>query len=270
MARTQDFVDQALELSTVDGCVVVATEHTETNLRWANNSLTTNGQMTSRSVTVISTVNGERGTSAGVVTRSVSTPDELAPLVKASEAAARDAAPADDAAPLVECVRERRRLVSRSGPHERRGLRAVRAGTRLGVQARPEERPPAVRIRRAPDELDVRRYVDRTAPPVRPAQRPGRTERQVRRLQTFSVGRRAHPRLRRRQRRRADRPAAHAPGLGGHPTRTAGRPLRDAAAARCGRRSADLRVLDGVRPRRRGGAQRLRGQRAARRASASS
>ena len=102
MARTQDFVDQALELSTVDGCVVVATEHTETNLRWANNSLTTNGQMTSRSVTVISTVDGERGTSAGVVTRSVSTPDELAPLVKASEAAARDAAPADDAAPLVE------------------------------------------------------------------------------------------------------------------------------------------------------------------------
>jgi predicted Zn-dependent protease len=102
MTRTQDFVEQALELSTVDGCVVVASEHTETNLRWANNSLTTNGQMTSRSVTVISTVAGEKGTSAGVVTRSVSTPDELAAVVQASEAAARTAAPADDATPLVE------------------------------------------------------------------------------------------------------------------------------------------------------------------------
>jgi predicted Zn-dependent protease len=98
MAAIQDYVEQALQLSTVDGCVVVASEHTETNLRWANNSLTTNGQMTSRSVTVISVA----GQSAGVVTRSVSTPDELSALVKASESAARDAAPADDFAPLVE------------------------------------------------------------------------------------------------------------------------------------------------------------------------
>jgi predicted Zn-dependent protease len=102
MAQIHDFVEQALELSTVDGCVVVASEDTETNLRWANNSLTTNGQMTSRSITVISTVDGADGTRAGVVTRSVSTPDELATVVKASEAAARDATPADDAAPLVE------------------------------------------------------------------------------------------------------------------------------------------------------------------------
>ena len=102
IADSRDFVEQALELSTVDGCVVVASEDTETNLRWANNSLTTNGQMTSRSVTVISTVDGPDGTRAGVVTRSVSTPDELATVVKASEAAARAATPADDAAPLVE------------------------------------------------------------------------------------------------------------------------------------------------------------------------
>jgi predicted Zn-dependent protease len=98
MAQVQEFVEQALRLSTVDDCVVVASEHTETNLRWANNSLTTNGQMTSRSVTVVSVA----GESAGVVTRSVSTPDELAALVRASEAAARDAAPADDFAPLVD------------------------------------------------------------------------------------------------------------------------------------------------------------------------
>jgi predicted Zn-dependent protease len=98
MAAIQDFVEQALQRSTVDGCVVVASEHTETNLRWANNSLTTNGQMTSRTVTVISVA----GQNAGVVTRSVTTPDELAALVKDSEQSARDATPADDYAPLVE------------------------------------------------------------------------------------------------------------------------------------------------------------------------
>jgi uncharacterized protein YdgA (DUF945 family) len=53
IADSRDFVEQALELSAVDGCVVVASEDTETNLRWANNSLTTNGQMTSRSITFI-------------------------------------------------------------------------------------------------------------------------------------------------------------------------------------------------------------------------
>jgi predicted Zn-dependent protease len=102
MSTPQDLVEAALAESSADGCVVVAAEHSETNLRWAANSLTTNGQMHTRSVTVISTFDGSDGTSAGVVTRSVSNDDELAELVRASERAGRDAGPADDAAPLVE------------------------------------------------------------------------------------------------------------------------------------------------------------------------
>jgi predicted Zn-dependent protease len=82
--------------------VVIATERTEANLRWAGNSLTTNGQMRSRSVTAISTVDKPDGTTAGVVTRAVTSPEELAELMRASEQAARAASPADDAAPLVE------------------------------------------------------------------------------------------------------------------------------------------------------------------------
>jgi predicted Zn-dependent protease len=101
MSTPQDLVEAALTQSSADGCVVVAAEHSETNLRWAANSLTTNGQMRTRSVTVISTFDGADGTSAGVVTRSVSNDDELAELVRASERAGRDAGPADDAAPLV-------------------------------------------------------------------------------------------------------------------------------------------------------------------------
>lgn len=102
MSDPQELVDAALAAATADGCVVVAADHTETNLRFAANQLTTNGQMASRSLTVISTFESSAGTSVGVVTRGVSTVDEVAELVRAAEAAGRDAEPADDAAPLVE------------------------------------------------------------------------------------------------------------------------------------------------------------------------
>jgi predicted Zn-dependent protease len=102
MMQAQEFVETALAQSSADGCIVIASQHTETNLRWAANSLTTNGQMQSQSVTVISTFDGSDGTRAGVVTRSVTTAAELVALVRESEVAGHDASPADDAAPLVE------------------------------------------------------------------------------------------------------------------------------------------------------------------------
>ena len=94
----QETVERALALSKADGCVVVATERSEANLRWAGNTLTTNGSMRSREVAVISVAGG----AAGVVQRSAVGPDDLEELVRASEQAARDAGPNEDAAPLVE------------------------------------------------------------------------------------------------------------------------------------------------------------------------
>ena len=94
----QDTVERALALSKADGCVVVTTERSEANLRWAGNTLTTNGTMRSRSVAVISVI----GEAAGVVQRSAVDADGLEDLVRASEQAARDAGPSEDAAPLVE------------------------------------------------------------------------------------------------------------------------------------------------------------------------
>ena len=41
----QQLVEQALTLSEADGCIVIGEERTEANLRWAANSLTTNGQI---------------------------------------------------------------------------------------------------------------------------------------------------------------------------------------------------------------------------------
>lgn len=96
-----EIVERALELSRADGCVVIAGERSTANLRWAGNALTTNGVTRGRSVTVVATVDGAEGTASGVVSRSAVTADELEPLVRAAEAAAREAGPAEDAQPLV-------------------------------------------------------------------------------------------------------------------------------------------------------------------------
>ncbi|MFF4405336.1 metallopeptidase TldD-related protein [Streptoverticillium reticulum] len=99
--KPYEIVERALELSRADGCVVIAGERSTANLRWAGNALTTNGVTRGRSVTVVATVDGAEGTASGVVSRSAVTADELEPLVRAAEAAAREAGPAEDAQPLV-------------------------------------------------------------------------------------------------------------------------------------------------------------------------
>jgi predicted Zn-dependent protease len=98
----QDIVERVLALSKADSCVVIATERSEANLRWANNTLTTNGEMRSRRLAVISMVDGAAGISSAVVERSAVDPDDLETLVRSAEQAARDAGPAEDAMPLVE------------------------------------------------------------------------------------------------------------------------------------------------------------------------
>ena len=100
-SKPHEIVERALELSRADGCVVLAEEESSANLRWAANSLTTNGVTRGRTLTVIATVDGAQGTASGVVSRSAVTADELEPLVRAAEAAARGAEPAEDAQPLV-------------------------------------------------------------------------------------------------------------------------------------------------------------------------
>ncbi|MFI1091538.1 metallopeptidase TldD-related protein [Streptomyces sp. NPDC020917] len=102
--KPHEIVERALELSRADGCVVLAEEQSSANLRWAGNALTTNAVTRGRTLTVIATVDGAEGTASGVVTRSAVTAGDLEPLVRAAEAAARDAGPAEDAQPLVSGV----------------------------------------------------------------------------------------------------------------------------------------------------------------------
>jgi predicted Zn-dependent protease len=95
----QEVVERALAASKADGQITFVVESSEANLRWASNSLTTNGAMRSRQVVVVSFVDGGAGMAAGTVTRS-GAPD-VGELVAASEQAARDAGPAEDAVPLI-------------------------------------------------------------------------------------------------------------------------------------------------------------------------
>ena len=50
----QQLVEHALATSTVDDCIAIVRDSTSANLRWANNTVTTNGVMAEVAVTVVS------------------------------------------------------------------------------------------------------------------------------------------------------------------------------------------------------------------------
>ena len=97
----QEIVERALAAAAhLHGCAVLVRESSEAVLRWANSTMTTNGHSTALRVTVMAFVAVDGGIAAGVVGTAAMT--DPAELVAAAEAAARDAGPADDAAPLPE------------------------------------------------------------------------------------------------------------------------------------------------------------------------
>ena len=97
----QDLVEQALNSATLP-CVVWVTERSEANLRWANNALTTNGEMRSRRLIVTATADVEGGTAAGTVGQEIAAADEVSAVVAAAEQLASTGRPAEDAMPVVE------------------------------------------------------------------------------------------------------------------------------------------------------------------------
>ena len=214
--------------------------------------------MRSRHVVVVSFVDGGAGMAAGTVART-GTPD-VAALVAASEQAARDAGPAEDAVPADRRDPARgRRLGRRPGRDLDRGVRRLRAGPRPGVRRGARPRRAAVRLRRALDGDDVPRH----APPAcgcgttsRPAASSS-TARAPTSARSVWAGA-GHPRLPRRLGRRSRRRRRAQDGLVAAAGGAAGGPVRDAAAAVGRQRPDDLPLLDDGGPRRRRGPQRLR------------
>jgi predicted Zn-dependent protease len=96
----QDTVERALEAATCDNCVVIAEQISTANLRWAGNTLTTNGVSAERRLTVIAIVRDAAGAKAGVVARAGVSADQIGDVVRAAERAAAASSPAEDAQPL--------------------------------------------------------------------------------------------------------------------------------------------------------------------------
>jgi predicted Zn-dependent protease len=97
----QSLVDHAVATSTADDCIAIVRDATSANLRWANNTLTTNGVMHAISVTVISFIRSADGVSTGSMTGSATSQAQVTDLVRAADAAARAGSPAEDANELV-------------------------------------------------------------------------------------------------------------------------------------------------------------------------
>jgi predicted Zn-dependent protease len=100
-AAPQEIVARALAAASCDDCVVIADETSSANLRWAGNTLTTNGISRSRQLTVIAISRRADGARAGVVSRAGVRADQVAKVVRAAEQAAAQGSPADDAQPLL-------------------------------------------------------------------------------------------------------------------------------------------------------------------------
>lgn len=105
MIPPQDVVDLVLRSAAkrglADETIVIVTERAEASLRWAGNSMTTNGVSNSRSTAVISLVGKGDFVRIGAVRSSVVDPHAIDALVAASQQAALDAPEARDAAPLL-------------------------------------------------------------------------------------------------------------------------------------------------------------------------
>ncbi|HEY2505999.1 MAG TPA: metallopeptidase TldD-related protein [Streptosporangiaceae bacterium] len=97
----QQAVERALQAAKSEECVVIADESSSANLRWADNSLTTNGVSRSRQLTVIAINRNGDEARVGVISRAGVGPDQVADVVAEAEQAAADASPAEDAQPLI-------------------------------------------------------------------------------------------------------------------------------------------------------------------------
>jgi predicted Zn-dependent protease len=92
---------EAAKLGRADETMVLVTDRVEATLRWAGNSMTTNGVSVSRRTTVISIVRKGDSASIGTVISAEVDPRVIPSLVAASQESARSAPEAGDAAPLL-------------------------------------------------------------------------------------------------------------------------------------------------------------------------
>jgi predicted Zn-dependent protease len=101
MISPQELIERITEAAEYDDCIVIITEQSQANLRWANSTLTTNGVIAERSVTVIAFVAVDGGMASGVVTRTDIADEEIVAIAREAGNAAHAAGKANDAAELA-------------------------------------------------------------------------------------------------------------------------------------------------------------------------
>jgi predicted Zn-dependent protease len=102
LRAAHEVVERALGASRAQGCVVIVSDSSDADVRFACNTVTTNGTRTQRHVSVASFVASGDGVAVGVASRSgAGDASQIEELVAASEADAEGASPAEDAAELV-------------------------------------------------------------------------------------------------------------------------------------------------------------------------
>jgi len=105
MIAAQQVIDLALAAAATSGrcdeTIVIVSDRAEASLRWAGNSMTTNGVSTGRTTTAISIVRQGDTAHIGVRRSSVVDQDAVAALVAAAQDAAHAAPDAHDNAPLL-------------------------------------------------------------------------------------------------------------------------------------------------------------------------
>jgi len=104
MISAQELIERITSQATSDDCIVVITDKTQANLRWANSTLTTNGVIAQRSITIIAFVAVEGGMAAGSVSRTDLSIAEIPAALDEAMASAKAAGKAEDFAPLAKNV----------------------------------------------------------------------------------------------------------------------------------------------------------------------
>ena len=161
-----EVVERALASSRADGCVVIVRETSSVNARFAVNTATSNGRIRSREVTIVSIVDGAEGVAAASVGRSGAI--DVVELVAESDALARSAPAAPDAAPLTTGEVDVHFAVEPpETSHDE--LVAVVAGLARAFPEAARAQGDAGRIRRAHRHDHLPRHLSRAAPTVRPA-----------------------------------------------------------------------------------------------------
>ena len=93
--------EYALELLGKSGGIAVGEVNDSANIRWANSSLTTNGNSVEQSLSIAAFVQVDGGTACGIASGQIRTKDDVTKLVEKSKASALAAGVAEDANELT-------------------------------------------------------------------------------------------------------------------------------------------------------------------------